>query len=127
MLAPAAGLSGGLCWVVPGLADVLGSTPGWIGTFHWVGLVLLGLALAAVGSGLVSRSAPWLRAIVALAFPLLVWSVYFMLRGSGDDPAFDGAVGVLAVVLSVVAPVVSRRSAAVPSVQRGRHGSHAAR
>ena len=119
------GLLGGLCWVVRWVADEVGSPPGWGGQVQWVGLALLGLALAAVGAGLVSRSALWLRVIVGLAFPLFVWSVYSVLRGSGDDPAFDGVVGLLAVVLSV--GVVAARRSAAPVARSGRHGSHAAR
>ena len=130
-MGPVVGLLGGLCWVVRWVVEMIGFSPGWSGPVHWMGLGLLCLALAAVGAGLVSRSALWLRVIVALAFPLLVWSVYTVLRGSGDDPAFDGVVGLLAVVLSVVAVMAARRSAAPPPVARGgrhgSHGSHAAR
>jgi hypothetical protein len=125
-----AGLSGALCWAViwavSRAGDVVGDPPGWGDPVRWVGPALLGVALAAAGSGLVSRSAPWLRAIVALALPLLAWSVYTVLRGTGDDPALDGVVG-LAVVCAVVAVMAARRRAAPQVVRGGRHGSHAAR
>ncbi len=97
VLAAAVGVLGGGCWVARWAAG----DPAWGDGAHWAGLVLLAVALAVVGAGLVSRSALWLRVIVAIAFPALVWSVYAVVRGSGDAIALDGVVGAVAVVWSL--------------------------
>ena len=125
-LGPVAGLFGGLCWVVRWLADAAGTTGGWSDSLHWAGLGLLLVALAVVGASLVSTSALWLRLIVAAALPLLVWSIFSVVRGGGDAIVLEGAIGLLAVVISTGLVVVARR-AATPAVGGGRHGSHAAR
>ena len=62
---------------------------------QWVGLVLLAVALAGLGAGLVGRSEVWLQAIVAVAFPLLVWSVLEVLHPAGDPEVIDGVFGVV--------------------------------
>lgn len=127
-LGPVAGVLGGLCWVVGWVADTAGVASSWSDTVHWAGLGLLALALAVVGAGLVSKSALWLRLLVAVAFPLLVWSVYSVVRGDGDAVALEGAIGLLAVVVSGAFVVVGRRGAEATAPSRGgRHGSHAAR
>ena len=125
-LGPVAGLLGGLCWVVRWLADAMGTTGGWSDSLHWAGLGLLLVALAVVGAGLVSRSALWLRLIVAAAFPLLVWSIFSVVRGEGDAIVLEGAIGLLAVLVATGFVLAGRRAAA-PVGSGGRHGSHAAR
>ena len=120
-----AGLLGGLCWAVRWGVELAGSTPSWGDTAQLAGLVLIGLALAVVGAGLVSRSAVWLRALVAVAFPLLVWSVYLVVKGDSDGVTLDGVLGALAVVGSAALLVTGRRSD--PQPRGGRHGSHASR
>lgn len=129
-LGTVAGLLGGSCWAARWGADLAGADPVWAAPAYWLGLALLALALATVGAGLVSRSAAWLRVVVAVALPLLVWSLYAVVRGSGESPGLDGVLGVLAAVLAGAALVTSRRSAAAttrPAARGGRHGSHAAR
>lgn len=106
VLAAVVGVLGGGCWVARWAAG----DPVWGGAAHWAGLVLLALALAVVGAGLVSRSALWLRVIVAVAFPALVWSVYTVVRGSGDAVGLDGVVGAVAVAWSVVVLGLALRS-----------------
>ncbi|GAA1476800.1 hypothetical protein GCM10009623_12460 [Nocardioides aestuarii] len=106
VLAAAVGVLGGGCWIARWAAG----DPTWGDATHWAGLVLLAVALAVVGAGLVSRSALWLRVIVAIAFPALVWSVYAVVRGSGDAFALDGVVGAVAVVWSLVVLVLALRS-----------------
>ncbi|QBR93423.1 hypothetical protein [Nocardioides euryhalodurans] len=120
-----AGLLGGLCWAVRWGVELAGSSPSWGDTAQLAGLVLIGLALAVVGAGLVSRSALWLRVIVAVAFPLLVWSVYLVVKGDADGVTLDGVLGALAVVGSAVLLATGRRSD--PAPRGGRHGSHASR
>ncbi len=94
-VATAFGLVGGLCWVIRAFVDqeVLGL----------VGFVLLGIGAAAAGAALVSSSAPPLRAFVAVAFPLLVWSVLEVARDSTTDRSIDAVFGAAAVVVALVA------------------------
>jgi hypothetical protein len=128
-LGPVAGLLGGLCWVIRWVGDLAGGAGGWGDSFRWAGIGLLAIALAVVGAALVSRSAVWLRLLVAVAFPLLVGSLYSVVRGGGDAVALEGVIGLLAVVLAAGSLVVSHRVAA-PVVHRGgggARGSHAAR
>jgi len=127
VLAAVAGLLGGACWVVRWVADLSGDVPGWADGAQWAGLGLLGVALAGVGAGLVSRSAPWLRAIVAIALPLLVWSVYSVIKGSGEDLRLDGILGVVAILGSTVMLVRARGKRPDEEQPRRSHGSHSAR
>jgi len=94
-VATAFGLVGGACWVVRLFLDqdVLGLA----------GFVLLGVGAAAAGAALVSSSAVPLRAFVAIAFPLLVWSVLEVVRDTGSDRSVDGMFGAAAVVVASVA------------------------
>ena len=125
VLALVTGLLGGGCWVARWGADLAGSAPTWTDTIYWVGLGLLGLALACAGSGLVSRSALWLRLIVALAFPLLVWSVYAVVKGDDDAVMLDGVLGAVAVIGSLALFALVGRHAGDEAAPRRGHGSHA--
>lgn len=118
LLAAVLAVLGGGCW----MARWLAGDPGWGAGAHVAGLVLLVLSLAAVGARLVS--AVWLRAVVGLALPALVWSVYVVVRGEGDGVVLDGVAGSVAVLwgLLVLALVLrGRRRARAP---RRRGGSH---
>ena len=121
-LAATAGLLGGLCWVARWVADLVSGEPAWGPAAYVAGLVLLGLALAGVGAGLVSSSAAWLRVIVAVAFPALVWSVYSVVRGESGSLALDGVLGVVAVVLCAAGMVLARRRTRAARPRRA--GSH---
>ena len=94
-VATAFGLVGGLCWVVRVFVDQ--------DALGWAGFVLLGVAAAAAGAALVKSSALPLRVLVAVAFPLLVWSVLEVARDAGSDRSVDGIFGAAAVVVSLVA------------------------
>ena len=61
---------------------------------QWGGLALLSVGLFGLGTTLVSQGAVWLQVIVGVAFPLLVWSVLEVVRGSGDAVVVDGVVGI---------------------------------
>ncbi len=124
VIALVAGLLGGACWVARWGADLAGDTPAWSEQVYWVGLGLLGLALACAGGGLVSRSAVWLRLIVAAAFPLLVWSVYAVMKGDDDAIALDGVLGAVAIVGSLALYALTGRNAVAPEPRR-RPGTHA--
>jgi hypothetical protein len=110
------GLLGGLCWVVRWLLE-----PAWADALATTGLVLLGLALAGTGAGLVSRSAVWLRVLVAVAFPLLVWSVYAVVKGDSEGLLLDGVLGVVAVLGAGGLLLRERRSAARRTPRAGSH------
>lgn len=126
VLTATAGLLGGLCWLVRWVADLVSGDPSWGPAAYVAGLVLLGLALAGVGAGLVSSSATWLRVIVAVALPALVWSVHTVLRGEDGSVALDGAVGLVATVLGVAGIARERTHRDATPPPRGRHsGSHA--
>ncbi len=85
LVARVAGVLGGLAWVVRQAAG--------LEELRWPGLTLLGVALAAAGAGLVSSSAPWLRLVVAVCFPVLVWSVVEVLHGAAEDSLVDAVAG----------------------------------
>jgi hypothetical protein len=112
--AAAGGLLGGLCWVGALWADAL----------VWAGAVLLGLAVLGTGAALVSRSAMWLRVIVAVCFLALAASVVQVLRDNLDEGIVLAAAGAVAVIVAALA--LSRRPE--PAVQHhGRsRGAHAA-
>jgi hypothetical protein len=107
-VARGSGLVGGLLWLVRFLLDLAGSGSGAADLLYVGGLVLLGVALVGMGMGLVSRSALWLRVIVGIAFPLLVWSVLEVLHPAGDPQAIDGVVGLVAVVVAALGLVRAR-------------------
>jgi hypothetical protein len=115
-----AGLVGGLAWIV---AFVLDKTDhAGPGDFvAGLGLVLLAVATVAAGAGLVSRSATWLRVIVAICFALLVWSVLQVLSDGIDERLVQAAAGLAAV--AIAGAVLSRRPRPVqePVVQSPGH------
>jgi hypothetical protein len=117
-----AGLLGGLFWLLRFVLDLAGSDGVVLDLLHWAGGVLLFVGLASMGAGLVSTSATWLQAIVAVAFPLLVWSVLEVLHPAGNAVAIDGIFGLVAAGVAVYA-IVKARPERPP---RARHaGAHA--
>jgi ABC-type nickel/cobalt efflux system permease component RcnA len=131
-LARIAGVVGGLCWVARFLLKLGGSGSGGTSDLlYLVGAVLVAAALVAGGAGLVSTSATWLRAIVAVAFPLLVWSVLSVLHEGSNPEAIDAALGLGVAVASWVAMSRARRKRRqrAQRAQRARrsrsHGAHA--
>jgi hypothetical protein len=121
-LARWSGLVGGLCWLVRFVVDLAGSgTGGLADVLYWFGLVLLAVARAATGAGLVSRSAVWLRTIVAVAFPLLVWSVLEVLHPAGNPRAIDGVFGLVMVGVSAAGLRTARPAGRPRSRSAGAH------
>ena len=110
-LARLAGLVGGLCWVA---RLVVGGGGAVGGGLYWLGAVLVAVALVAAGAGLVSTSATWLRAIVAVAFPLLVWSVLEVLHQNGSATTIDGVVGLVVAGVAATQLVRSRSTPPKP-------------
>jgi hypothetical protein len=95
------GLLGGAAWVVRYFVD---QEAVW-----WAGLALLALACAAAGAALVSSSAAALRVLVAVAFPALVASVWWVIRDGGADAnAVDAAFGAVSALAGLGALSTSR-------------------
>jgi len=95
------GLLGGAAWVV---RYFVSQDAVW-----WAGLALLGLACAATGAALVSSSAVALRLFVAVAFPALAASVWWVIRdGAGDDVMVDAVFGGVAALAALGALSSSR-------------------
>lgn len=117
-----AGLLGGLAWIAAYLLD-RGAWSELVDPLTWAGLVLLGLATLGAGAGLVSRSAPWLRGLVAICFTLLAGSLLAVLHDAGDDRTLDALVGLVAMVVSI--GVLARRPARPAASARRPGGSHA--
>ena len=118
-----AGVLGGLCWLLRLVLDLAGTDDGGlVDVLEWAGFVLVAIALAALGAGLVGKSELWLRAIVAVAFPLLVWSVLEVLRQAGNPAVVDGILG--AVVLAICAHRLTQGGGG-PQAERRPHGAHA--
>jgi hypothetical protein len=115
--AAVAGLLGGLCWLGAYVLDAT-SGGGLVDALTWAGYVLVGLAVLAAGAGLVSRSATWLRVLVAVCFAALVWSVLEVLRDSLDGLTVNAAFGVLAAVVAVVVLTRGRPASAAPAGHR---------
>lgn len=115
------GVVGGLCWLARLVVDLIGPDGGSVAdVLQWAGLALVAIALAALGAGLVGKSELWLRVIVAIAFPLLVWSVLEVLHPAGDPEIVDGVFGV------VMVAVCGRRLLEQRGRRRDRrvHGAH---
>lgn len=109
-VAAVAGLAGGLCWV--------GAL--WVDLLAWPGAVLLAVAVLGAGAGLVSKSATWLRVVVAVCFLALVGSVLQVLRDNLDDRAVLAVAGAAAFVAAAL--TLARR----PERESRHRGAHAA-
>lgn len=107
-----AGIAGGLVWVARAF---VGEEPTIL---YWIGVALLAVWLAAAGASLVKKGTWWLRLIVAVALPLLAWSIYAAVRPATDPLLLDAVVGGLAIVVAVLVLVLA------PAPARS-HGSHA--
>lgn len=121
--AAVAGLLGGLCWLGAYAADAADAGAGLIDGLTWAGLALLVVATLLAGASLVSRSATWLRVLVAVCFALLAGSVLEVVRESADPVSVDAVFGAGAVVVAAVALARGRRTD--PAPPRRNHGSHA--
>jgi hypothetical protein len=109
LIALATAVVGGLLWVLRWLTDGSGTSDG----LYWAGLVVLAVALGCLGAGLVSRSATPLRVLVAVAVPLLAWSLASVVRPAGPA-VVDGLLGLAALVAGVVGLVRARQVRPAP-------------
>jgi hypothetical protein len=119
VFARVAGLLGGLCWVARAVLDELDASSGAVDALHWGGIALIAISMVCLGAGLVSSSATWLRVIVAICVPLLVWSVLEAIRGGVADRWVEGGFGALLAVYCMVGLARAR-----PRRSRRQHGSH---
>lgn len=92
MLIRIAGVLGGLCWLGQATVNKYDAAEAAVNALYWGGGVLILVALVGLGAGLVS-GAPWLRLIVGLCVPLLVWSIVEVLRAETSDNIVDGGLG----------------------------------
>ncbi|GGO78975.1 hypothetical protein [Nocardioides deserti] len=122
LLARCAGALGGLAWLARWpLGD--SSTDGAAAdATYWLGLVALAVSLAAYGAALVKVA--WLQVVVALALPVLVWSVLEVLRGDGDGLVVDAVVGLVLLVVAVTGLVRARSRSQARAGRRTGTGAH---
>lgn len=113
------GVVGGMSWLVRTVLDRVDVGVGLDPALHWVGLLLVATALCGYGAGLVS--ATWLRLVVGVAFPVLVWSVLEVFDPGTDPSLADGALGL--VVAAVAVSQLARRHE--PVVVHRHRGAHA--
>ena len=114
-----AGLAGGLSWIAAYVVDATVGG-GLVDALAWAGVALLAIAVLGAGASLVSRSATWLRVVVAVCFALLVGSVLELVRGAGDPLAVDALAGLLAGAVAAV--VLARGRAEEDAAGAGRAG-----
>jgi hypothetical protein len=112
------GVLGGLCWLARWVIDLAELTSDPREALYWAGAGLLALAFLGYGMGLVKKGALWLRLIVGVAFPVLVWSVLEVLRTADPEPV-DGVFGAVVAVVSAVLFV--RRPRPEPVRRPGAH------
>jgi hypothetical protein len=105
------GLVGGLTWITVLVFDRASGGGVVVDALTWAGLFLLAIAALGAGASLVSRSAVWLRVLVAICFAALVGSFIELLSESYDDLIVYAVSGAVAVVASVVALARSERAA----------------
>ena len=105
------GLVGGLTWIAALVFEQTSGSGLIADVLTWAGLFLLGIATLGAGASLVSRSATWLRVIVAVCFAVLVWSVLQLLADSFDGATVYAVFGGVAVVVAVVVLARSERAA----------------
>jgi hypothetical protein len=116
-----AGVLGGLCWVGQVAVNDYDAASAAANALYWGGAALILVALVGLGAGLVS-GASWLRLIVGLCFPLLVWSILEVLHTETSDDIVDGGFG-LALALFCTAALLGGVAKDDDTAPRG--GSHA--
>lgn len=110
IVAALTGLVGGLAWITALVFDRASGGGVVVDALTWAGLILLAIATLGAGASLVSRSAIWLRVLVAVCFAALVGSVVELLTESYDDLLVYAVFGAIAVVASVIALARSERT-----------------
>jgi hypothetical protein len=116
-----AGVLGGLCWIGQAAVNDYDAASAAANALYWGGAALILVALVGLGAGLVS-GATWLRLIVGLCVPLLVWSIIEVLHAEASDDFVDGGLG-LALALICAAALLGDDGSEPETAPRG--GSHA--
>ncbi len=114
-----AGVLGGLCWLGQAAVNQYDAASGVVNALYWGGAALILVALVGLGAGLVS-GAPWLRLVVGLCVPILVWAVLSMLHAETSDNVVDGGFG-LALALICAASLLGGTAANEDTRPRGAH------
>ena len=119
-LARVAGVLGGLCWVGQAAINDYDAASAAANALYWGGAALILVALVGLGAALVSGAA-WLRLVVGLCLPLLVWSILEVLHAEASDDFVDGGFGLALALVCAAALLggVARDDGAAP-----RGGSH---
>jgi hypothetical protein len=97
-----AGVLGGLCWVSWAAINDYDAASGAANALYWGGAALILVALVGLGAGLVS-GASWLRLIVGLCVPLLVWSILEVLHAETSDDIVNGGLGLALALICAAA------------------------
>jgi hypothetical protein len=87
-----AGVLGGLCWLGQAAVNKYDAAEVAVNALYWGGGALILVALVGLGMGLVS-GARWLRVLVGLCVPLLIWSILEILHAETSDNIVDGGFG----------------------------------
>ncbi len=87
-----AGVLGGLSWLGQAAVNKYEAAEAAANALYWGGGALILVALVGLGMGLVS-AARWLRVIVGLCVPLLIWSIVEILHAETSDNVVDGGLG----------------------------------
>jgi hypothetical protein len=119
-LAKIAGVVGGLCWLVQAAINQYEAAGAAVNALYWGGAALVLVSLVGAGAGLVS-GARWLRLLVGLCFPVLVFAVLSTLRAETSDNVVDGGFG-LALALICAASLLG--GVARDDDEPSRGGSH---
>jgi hypothetical protein len=101
-MARLAGLLGGLCWLGYAAFNDYDAATSAVNALYWGGAALILIALVGLGAGLVSGAA-WLRVVVGLCVPLLVWSILEVLHTETSDDIVDGGFGLALALLCAAA------------------------
>jgi hypothetical protein len=117
-----AGVVGGLCWLGQAAVNQYDAASAAVNALYWGGAALILVALVGLGAGLVS-GARWLRLIVGLCVPLLVWSILEILHAETSDNIVDWGFG-LALALFCAASLLGGVPKEDDLPSRGRGGSH---
>jgi hypothetical protein len=97
-----AGVLGGLSWIGQVAVNDYDAASDAANALYWGGAALILVALVGLGAGLVS-GASWLRLIVGLCVPLLVWSILEILHAETSDDIVDGGLGLALALICAAA------------------------
>lgn len=115
-----AGVLGGLCWVAYVAVNDYDAADAAANALYWGGAALILICLVGLGAGLVSGAA-WLRLIVGLCVPLLVWSIVEVLHAETSDDIVDGGLGLALALICTAALLGGAPKDDEPAPRGGTH------